>query len=187
MTDIPSHSFVVHAKWHCASNWDSLKLYNNRFPSSHRNYCTTSAFCLPSVQGYFHIVYKGVFNEWVVSSFKTQETHWSHQKKLSNLWEWTLSYKELRTLNASACSLDLPPVFITATWARDTKSQLKQCLLCSQLLIRQLPWPPGIKPTKLYGSIKLIPRLTQMLDGWCKTDPSTKKLLVDYDVPAYLC
>lgn len=75
----------------------------------------------------------------------------------------------------------------TSNMGQGDQVTAKQCLLCSQLLIRQLPWPPGVKPTKLYGSIKLIPRLTQMLDGWCKTDPPTKKLLVESDVPAYLC
>lgn len=40
----------------------------------------------------------------------------------------------------------------------------------------------------LSGSEKLIPRLSQMLDGWQKDNPATaKKLPVKADVPAYLC
>jgi hypothetical protein len=46
----------------------------------------------------------------------------------------------------------------------------------------------GENPTKLTGSDKLIPRLSQMLDGWRKSDPATtKKLPAEADVPAFLC
>ena len=45
----------------------------------------------------------------------------------------------------------------------------------------------GINPTKLHGSDKLIPRLTQILDGWKKEDPPTlKKLPVEVDIPEYI-
>jgi hypothetical protein len=46
----------------------------------------------------------------------------------------------------------------------------------------------GENPTKILGSEKLLPRLSQMLDGWRKGDPATtKKLPVEADVPAFLC
>ena len=47
----------------------------------------------------------------------------------------------------------------------------------------------GINPTKLPGGDnKLLPRLSQMLDGWRKSDPPpTKKLPVEADTPEYLC
>jgi hypothetical protein len=42
-------------------------------------------------------------------------------------------------------------------------------------------------PTKIRGSDKLLPRLQQMLDGFCKADPPTmKQLPVEADVPEYL-
>ena len=42
-------------------------------------------------------------------------------------------------------------------------------------------------PTKIVGSDKLLPRLQQMLDGFCKADPpTTKQLPVEVDVPEYL-
>ena len=45
----------------------------------------------------------------------------------------------------------------------------------------------GINPTKQHGSDKLIPRLTQILDGWKKEDPPTlKKLPVEVDIPEYI-
>ena len=45
----------------------------------------------------------------------------------------------------------------------------------------------GTNPTKIAGSDKMIPRLQQILDGWCKGDPPTKKQLpVEADVPEYL-
>jgi hypothetical protein len=45
----------------------------------------------------------------------------------------------------------------------------------------------GVNPTKLHGSDKLIPRLTQILDGWKKEDPPTlKKLPVEVDIPEYI-
>jgi hypothetical protein len=47
----------------------------------------------------------------------------------------------------------------------------------------------GINPTKLPGGDnKLLPRLSQMLDGWRKIDPpTTKKLPIEADIPEYLC
>ena len=45
----------------------------------------------------------------------------------------------------------------------------------------------GTNPTKLHGSDTLIPRLTQILDGWKKEDPPTlKKLPVEVDIPEYI-
>jgi hypothetical protein len=45
-----------------------------------------------------------------------------------------------------------------------------------------------VNPTKLHGTEKLLPRLSQILDGWRKVNPPlTKKLLVESDIPEYLC
>ena len=45
----------------------------------------------------------------------------------------------------------------------------------------------GVNPTKLAYSDKLLPRLSQMLEGWRKEDPITlKKLPVESDVPELL-
>jgi hypothetical protein len=42
-------------------------------------------------------------------------------------------------------------------------------------------------PTKIGGSEKLLPRLQQMLDGFCKANPpTTKQLPVQADVPEFL-
>ena len=45
----------------------------------------------------------------------------------------------------------------------------------------------GTNPTKIAGSERLLPRLSQILDGWCKEDPpTTKQLPVEADVPELL-
>ena len=45
----------------------------------------------------------------------------------------------------------------------------------------------GTNPTKTLGSDKLLPRLSQMLDGWKQEDPPTlKKLPVEADIPEYI-
>ena len=45
----------------------------------------------------------------------------------------------------------------------------------------------GTNPTKIVGSEKLLPRLSQTLDGWRKEDPpTTKQLPVEADVPELL-
>lgn len=45
----------------------------------------------------------------------------------------------------------------------------------------------GVNPTKIHGSDKLIPRLSQMLDSWRKEDPPTqKKLPIEVDIPEYI-
>ena len=45
----------------------------------------------------------------------------------------------------------------------------------------------GTNPTKIAGSEQLFPRLSQILGGWCKEDPSTtKQLQVETDIPKLL-
>jgi hypothetical protein len=45
----------------------------------------------------------------------------------------------------------------------------------------------GTNPTKMFGSERLLPRLSQILDGWRKEDPpTTKQLPVEADVPELL-
>jgi hypothetical protein len=45
----------------------------------------------------------------------------------------------------------------------------------------------GDNPTKVTGSKKLLPQLSQIYDRWCKEDPpTTKQLLVEADVPELL-
>ena len=45
----------------------------------------------------------------------------------------------------------------------------------------------GINPTKVWGSDKFAPRISQMIDGMAKEDPPTmKKLPVEVDVPEYI-
>ena len=45
----------------------------------------------------------------------------------------------------------------------------------------------GTNPTKLEGTVKFMPRIRQMLDGWRKTDKSTeKKLPVEVNVSNYV-
>jgi hypothetical protein len=45
----------------------------------------------------------------------------------------------------------------------------------------------GTNPTKMTGSERLLPRLSQILDGWRKEDPpTTKQLPVEADVPELL-
>ena len=45
----------------------------------------------------------------------------------------------------------------------------------------------GINPTKVWGSEKFAPRISQMIDGMSKEDPPTmKKLPVEVDVPEYI-
>ena len=45
----------------------------------------------------------------------------------------------------------------------------------------------GTNPTTVTGSKRLLPRIAQTLDGWCKEDPpTTKQLPVEADVPKLL-
>jgi hypothetical protein len=41
----------------------------------------------------------------------------------------------------------------------------------------------GTNPTKITGSKRLLPQLSQILDGWRKEDPPTTKKLPEADVP----
>jgi hypothetical protein len=52
---------------------------------------------------------------------------------------------------------------------------------------KEIALTSGVNPTKLKNSEKLLPRISQMLDGWRKNDgPVMKKLPVEVDVPEYL-
>ena len=44
----------------------------------------------------------------------------------------------------------------------------------------------GTNPTKITGSKRLLPQLSQILDGWRKEDPPTTKKLPEADVPKLL-
>jgi hypothetical protein len=52
---------------------------------------------------------------------------------------------------------------------------------------QEIPLACGDNPTKVMGCDKLLPRLSQIYDGWRKEDPpTTKQLPVEADVPKLL-
>ena len=69
----------------------------------------------------------------------------------------------------------------------ENKLQLAQSLGRFHLLSRWLLWPMKATPQKLKAKQTSVPQLAQIMDGWRKEDPPTKKKLpVGIDVTELL-
>ena len=130
MTDIPSRSFGSEAKWHCTTDKQFLTLNNLLLP-------------LPKQApwNYFHLSFaasKKVISILQTKHFKMDkwwhlQNAWRHigpiGKSFSNLWEWTLTYRECHTPSAADRSLGLPHLSAQVMLGEAAKLQLKQSLL----------------------------------------------------------
>jgi hypothetical protein len=106
---------------------------------------------------------------------------------MSNLWDWTLIYRGCSTRPKCMYSLGLPHESNTDTTAGGSKSRLEQSLALSRPIDRRSRWPVAQTQPKIMGSDKLLPRLSQIYDGWRKEDPpTTKQLPVEANIPKLL-
>jgi hypothetical protein len=142
MTDIPSRSFGSEPKWLCKSNPKLLTLFNTLFPLPNQNSWTV-----------FQISYAvgtQVTSVLQMKDFTLDE--WQRLPKVGNLvghagqpmsrlWEWTLSYRTLRSQSESASSKGLRDKSERVPMVEANKSKLEAYLAQSRPLDRQLRWP----------------------------------------------
>jgi hypothetical protein len=109
-------------------------------------------------------------------------------RAMSNLWEWTLSYRTPRLSRQSGQSRITgfaARVRIGGFVGRRRVVKADTVSTAISAIGKEIALACGVNPTKLKYSEKSLPRIAQMLDGWRKKDePVMKKFLpVEVDVP----
>jgi hypothetical protein len=142
MTDIPSRSFGSVGEWFCKTDMDLLTLFNSRFP-------------LPGQASWtvFRMTSK-VFTR-VTSVLRMQDTgldEWRRLPKIgahvgnigvpmSNLWEWSLTFRGSATSQGSESSQDSQPECEGGAMGEGSAFRLQQSLAQLRPLDRRSPWP----------------------------------------------
>jgi hypothetical protein len=137
MTDIPSRSFGSIPKWHCPTDSHLLTMFNSIFP-------------LPSQASWNIFQISSAISTRVISILRTKDfsmDEWRRLPKIgknighngapmSNLWEWTLTYRKQPSQQQHEHSLDLQPECAEEPTAAAAKSQLQQSIALSWPLVR---------------------------------------------------
>ena len=142
MTDIPSRSFGSVPEWHCRTNHDLLTLFNRTFP-------------LPEQGSWTVFQLNSGLATRVTSVLRMKPTtldEWRRLPKIgahtgtigqpmSNLWEWTLTYRGSPTHTECESSLASLRECDKAATVEDAASRLAQSLALSRPLARRSRWP----------------------------------------------
>ena len=142
MTDIPSRSFGSVPEWHCRTDHDLLTLFNRTFP-------------LPGQGSWTVFQLSSELATRVTSVLRMKPTtleEWRRLPKIgehtgiigppmSNLWEWTLTYRESRTYTGCESSQASLRECDRAATVEDAASRLAQSLALSRPLARRSRWP----------------------------------------------
>ena len=142
MTDIPSRSWGSNPAWKCESSHDLLNMFNSRFPLP--NQASWTVYQVNS-KVYMRVISALRHKHLTLAEWRRLPRHGRSigpiGPAMSNLWEWTLSYRTNRIKTASSPSLDSPPASERGPTATESKSELVQCLRRSRPLARRFPWP----------------------------------------------
>ena len=129
-------------KWNCDSAADLLCLFNSRFP-------------LPNKASWTVYQVSSDISMRVISALRHKHLTLAEWRRLpqhgrsigpigpamSNLWDWTLSYRTNPTKTESLHLQASPPESERGSTASESKSELEQFLRQSQPLARRVPWP----------------------------------------------
>ncbi len=147
MTDVPSRSFGSEPKWFCKDNNALLTLFNDSFPLPGQKSWTvfqpSSAICM-RVISVLRMTLTGM-EEWRRLPSAGRHTGTIGQPT-SDLFEWTLTYRESPTPRESESSLVLPLESDVEASMADEKLKLKQFRLRSRPLAKRFPWPATKTP-----------------------------------------
>jgi len=144
LTDIPSRSFGSNKEWHCRTNTDLLNLFNSKFP-------------LPQQASWNVFQLNSAIVTRVISVLRMKLTtleEWRRLPKIgrhigttgqhmSNLWEWTRTYRECHTPTRCESYPDSRQECDRENTGEDVQSRLVRCLAQSRPLARRLHWPVG--------------------------------------------
>jgi hypothetical protein len=141
MTDIPSRSFGSEPKWFCRDDTELLTLFNKTFPIPQQNSWTafqpSSAICMRVIS----VLRMKAFGmeEWRRLPSVGKHTG-SIGKPMSNLFEWTLTYREPHTQQKSDASPVLPDGSGEEDMVAAEKSKLTQFQRRSRPLAKRSLW-----------------------------------------------
>ena len=142
MTDIPSRSFGSEPKWFCKNNSDLLTLFNKSFPLPNQNswsvFQPSNAISMRVISA-LRMTLTGM-EEWRRLPSAGRHTG-KIGRAMSDLFEWTLSYRESPTPHESDASPALQQGSDGADSTEVEKSKLKQYRLQSRPLAKRFPWP----------------------------------------------
>ena len=142
ITDIPSRSFGSNPKWHCHTETDLLTLFNSMFP-------------LPSQASWNVFQISSDISTRVISILRTKDftmAEWNRLPKIgrniglvgkpmSDLWNWTLTYRIPPSLRQHEPSPDSQLELDRDTMVEAAKSQLRRSIALSRPLARRSQWP----------------------------------------------
>ena len=142
MTDIPSRSFGSVPEWHCRTDQELLTLFNSSFP-------------LPGQESWTVFRLNSKLATRVISVLRMKPTtleEWRRLPKIgahigrtgrpmSNLWEWTLTFRGSGTLTGSESSRDLRRECDKDATVGDAASRLARSVAHSRPLARRSRWP----------------------------------------------
>ena len=142
ITDIPSRSFGSIPKWHCPTDSHLLTMFNTLFP-------------LPSQASWnvFHL--SSEISTRVISILRTKDfslDEWRRLPKIginigtvglpmSNLWQWTLTYRTSHSQQQQELSQDSLHESEPDITAEAARLQLQQSIALSRPLARRSQWP----------------------------------------------
>ena len=142
MTDIPSRSFGSVPEWHCHNDHDLLTLFNHTFPLPEQGSWTVFRLNSDLVTKVISVLRmrRTTLDEWRRLP-KTGEHTGTTGRPMSNLWEWTLTFRGPPTLTECESSQALRRECDKAATGEDAASRLAQSLALSQPLARRSRWP----------------------------------------------
>jgi len=142
MTDIPSRLFGSVPEWHCHTDHDLLTLFNSTFPLPGQGSWTIFRLNSDLATKVISVLRmrRTTLEEWRRLP-KTGEHIGSIGRPMSNLWEWTLIYRESRSHTECGSSQALRQECDKAATVEDAASRLAQSLALSQPLARRSRWP----------------------------------------------
>jgi len=147
LTDIPSRSFGSVPEWNCNTDSDLLTLFNSKFPLPHQ--ASWTVFRLDTrvtTRVISALRMKGItLDEW--RRLPPTGKHIGQiGPNMSDLWEWTLTYRGCSTRTESGSSQVLPPECARGTTDGESELRLEQSLALSRPLDRRSRWP--VAPTQ---------------------------------------
>jgi hypothetical protein len=142
MTDIPSRSFGSEKRWYCKNDSELLTLFNAAYPLPVQNCWTVFQISFAIRMRVISVLRMQAFGmgEWRRLPKLGNRTGKIGQP-MSNLWEWTLTYRTPRLQKQSEPSPDSPQEFVLVDLVEAERSKRTQFQRRSRPLARRFPWP----------------------------------------------
>ena len=136
----------------------------------------------------FRVADEGYFNGRVAATRKNRETHWNNWcSYVSSLGVDPELQDEPFLLRQRTLS-GFAGLSRTGHYGKGKQVQTGTVSSAITAIGQKITLVCGINPTKMVGSDKMLPRLSEMYQGWAKEDPATsKKMPVEVDVPERMC